>query len=35
VLGVVSGTYSSIFLAAPMLVSWYRLTGVPVESAKA
>jgi preprotein translocase subunit SecF len=24
VLGVISGTYSSIFLAAPMLVSWYR-----------
>lgn len=27
VLGVVSGTYSSIFLAAPMLVSWYRWSG--------
>ncbi len=27
VLGVISGTYSSIFLAAPMLVSWYRWSG--------
>lgn len=33
VLGVISGTYSSIFLAAPMLVSWYRWSAAKEERA--